>query len=189
MSLNICSVVIEPTNSVTLASSATASCHQRHQRQHLGKFSSIAFFISVVCISSGRCLTRICDNDSFLHSFYHKLILQGCACWPSSFQACTPSAYPEYWIAVPAHALITDIIHCYAGCQSLIGFITSSVLWCTPSTTVLVHPTSRTTARMSTLPGRGWLGSANTREFDIPRKRTTFGELSLWQVHKNGTVC
>ena len=43
----------------------------------------------------------------------------------------------------------------YTGYQSLTGFVTSSVLWCTLSTTALVHPKSRTHVTLCRHRGHG----------------------------------
>ena len=112
-------------------------------RQHVGKLPSIFFF---TCVSSGGCSIRRRDNVSFLHSSYHALTsTMPCllACQLAPLQ-CVLNAAAWFVAGLPARAHITDTMRSLHRLPVLIGFVTSSVLWCTLSITALVYPTSQT---------------------------------------------
>ena len=144
-------------------------------RQHVGILSSVPFVSSVAYASPVDALTVVVTMLRFgIHTFT-RWLLQRRARWPSNLHACTSSAYTERCSAFhrrsadacSRHRHNTDF---FTGCRLPSGFATSSVWWCTPSTTAPVHLTciADTTTRFSPLPGRGRLRSAKTYESNIP---------------------
>ena len=102
------------------------------------------------------------------------------ACRLASLQRLLNAA-ARFVAGLPARAIIQiPCVRC-TDYKSIIGFVTSSVLWCTLSITVLVHPTSQT----QLLEFRRFLEAAGsdlrTRASLKFRERERERELSLWQ--------
>ena len=103
------------------------------------------------------------------------------------------NAAAQFVMSLVCQCVRTSSIPCsrYTGCRSLIGFVTSSVLWCTLSTTALVHLASQTllpelwcflVAAGSNL----WTPASLTY---LVTEQNSEREFSLWQDHENGMLC
>ena len=114
--LNICSVVVEPTDSVLDLGVILDS--KLSVRRHVGNLSSICFFTSIACTSSGGCSTHR-RNNAFLHSSYHASTSAMPCLRPVSLNACTSSACIECSSAIRRRSASARSLHRYHAVATL----------------------------------------------------------------------
>ena len=189
--LNICSVVVQPTDSVHVLGFILDS--KLSMRQHVGKLSSICFFhlrrlrefrymldpLSRQRLVSAFILSRIDFCNTVLVGLLAPL-------------QCVLNAAAWFVAGLPAHAHITDNIWSlhWLPVAYQIRYKLCLVMYAIYNDTSPSY-IADTTTRISMISGFGRRRSANTSEFDIPRTRTKFGEreIALWQDHENGMLC
>ena len=133
--LNICSVDVEPTDSVRDLGVILDSTLQIVVNFIFPPPSPVPVLVDARPVVTTT--TRFC-----IQPIMHWLT-QRRDCWPVTLHL-FGSYWPQQRVSSPVcRRALSSQISCgrYTGYPSLIGFITSSVLWCTPSTTALVHPT------------------------------------------------
>ena len=131
MSFKICCVIVEQRDSICTLVVILDSKLSMHQ--HVANCRQFAVLTSIACISSSGCSTRSPD-DSFLHSSYH-MVTSAMLC-SLVFQLAWLHLFSIYLMLQRSSSSIyrcvpmspTTCGH-YAGCQSLIRFVTSTILW------------------------------------------------------------